>query len=299
MRVTVGDIALFVETVGTKLRIEDGTVVEKPTIVLVHGGPAWDHMLMLPDFGVLSDMAQLVFYDHRGLGRSDVSTRDTWTLEQWAADLHDLIETLGLDRPIILGQSFGGMVTQRFALDYPDSYSGLILSATAARFNLPEVVETFRRLGGEPLAALATAFYTGADPEARDRFLVEGFRFYTQSGVRIGVLSPLKPDVLDHFFSDEGCARRFDYRAELKQVDQPVLVLGGDSDPVISANAVRELAASFRPEVVQLEIFDNCGHGPARDQPDLALPIIRSFLGRVAVEDRKGASQAPPVAQKG
>jgi pimeloyl-ACP methyl ester carboxylesterase len=290
MRVNVGELRLFVEAVNAKLEIRDGKVVEKPTIVFLHGGPAWDHLTLRADLDSLADVAQLIFYDHRGLGRSDVSSPAEWTFAQWAADLHRLIQTLGIERPVIFGQSFGGMVAQRFAITYPDAYSALILSATAARFNLPEVVETFRRLGGDDLATIAQGFYTAADPVMRDRFLVEGFPFYTVKRQEIGALSPFKPDVLDYFFSDAGEARSFDFRAELARVTAPTLVLGGDTDPVISAAAVRELAASFAPGVARMVIFDECGHGPARDQPEAALAVLRDFISEV------GHLQAPPRA---
>lgn len=295
MHVDVGDVRLFVEAVSTKLRIEGGNVTEKPTLVLVHGGPAWDHLTLRMDFESLSDVAQLVLYDHRGLGRSDVASPDSWRLTQWAADLNALIQRLGLERPIVLGQSFGGMVAQRFALDYPDAYSALVLSATAARFNLPEVIETFRTLGGDELADVATSFYTGADPRDRDRFLEEGFAFYTTSRTEIGALSPFKPDVLDHFFSPTGDAHTFDYREELARISKPVLVMGGDRDPVISANAVRELAASFRPGVAELMIFENCGHGPARDRPEAALRLLRDFIARVTAATPDAQSDLEPA----
>lgn len=282
MKIKVGDISLFVEVVGTKLKVEDGAIVERPTIVFLHGGPAWDHMLMLKDFLPLEDVGQLIFYDHRGLGRSDAATSESWTLDQWAADLARLIEALDLGRPIIFGQSFGGMVAQRFAINHPDAYSALILSATAARFNLPEVEENFRALGGEALGTLARSFFTAADPVARDRFLVEGFPFYTQSKVQIGASTPFVPDVLDHFFSAAGDAHRFDHRSQLKRVDKPVLILAGEDDPVTTAEAARELAAAFPPESVQLEILQRCGHGPARDRPDATLPIIGAFVDGVA-----------------
>jgi proline iminopeptidase len=294
MFVDVGCQRLFVEVIGAKLAIHDCEVRERPTVVLAHGGPAWDHLTLRVDFEPLEDVAQLVFYDHRGLGRSDVSDPGSWTLKQWAADLHELLEVLGIYRPIVLGQSFGGMVAQRFATDFPESYSGLILSSTAARFDLDEVVSTFRRLGGEELATLAHSFYTSSNAEHRDRFLQEGFPFYTIQKAEIGAHSPFKPDVLDHFFSDSGDARTFDYRSDLVRVSAPVLILGGDSDPVISANAVRELADSFSPGVSELHIFETCGHGPVRDQPSSALAILRDFIARVSSsEDRRTRHETP------
>ncbi|GBQ56921.1 alpha/beta fold hydrolase [Komagataeibacter swingsii] len=281
MLIDVGQQKLFFEVIGTKLRIAKGGVSEVPTVVFVHGGPAWDHLTLRMNFEQLQDVAQLIFYDHRGLGRSDVSTPAHWTLEQWAADLHGLIKTLGLEKPIVLGQSFGGMVAQKFAIDYPDDYSAIILSATAARFNLPEIVETFGTLGGPELRETALSFFTASGVEYRDRFLRECFPYYTVSTATIGALSPFKPDVLDHFFSDAGDGRFFDYRHALAAITKPVLVLGGDKDPVISPQAVCELAACFRPGIAELEIFDNCGHGPTRDRPEVALKLLRAFIQKV------------------
>lgn len=282
MRVSVGDIKLFVEVVGTKLRIEDEQVTERPTIVMVHGGPNWDHLTLLPDFEALADVAQLVFYDHRGLGRSDEASADSWTLKQWAQDLRTLIDVLGLDRPIIFGQSFGGMVAQQLAIDHPDHYSGLILSATAAHFNLPEVVETYGRLGGPEAAALAQAYYTAPTREQGEKFRSECMPYYTVSRRKIGTLSPSKPMIRDHFFSEAGDAHSFDFRPDLHRVTVPTLIMAGDQDPVTSHHGAMEMAAAFAPGIAQLEILDNCGHGPARDRPDVALDMIRDFVKRVA-----------------
>lgn len=278
MRVRVGDIRLFVEIVGRKLAIEAGEVVERPTIVMIHGGPNWDHLTLLPDHEALGDVAQLVFYDHRGLGRSDEASAESWTLKQWAADLRGLIEVLGIDRPILFGQSFGGMVAQQFAIDYPGLYSALIFSSTTARFDLPAVVENYRRLAGDEAAALAQIYYTAPSPEQGERFRRDYMPLYTVARRKIGALSPDKPAVRDHFFSARGDIHKFDFRPGLADIDVPTLILAGDSDPVTPSEGAVEMAASFAPGVAHLEIFENCGHGPARDRPEAALGVIRDFV---------------------
>jgi pimeloyl-ACP methyl ester carboxylesterase len=282
MRVSVGDVRLFVEVVGQKLEVRDGVVVERPTVVLLHGGPMWDHLTLRTDFEPLADVAQLVFYDHRGLGRSDRSDRAHWTLKQWAADLAALLDKLGIAKPIVLGQSFGGMVAQQFAIDHPDRYAGLILSATAARFNLEEVVATFRLLGGDDMATLARDFFTAAGGARTYEFLERALPHYTWNRREIGALSPFEPHVLEHFFSDAGDGRRFDHRPHLKRLTAPTLILGGEADPVISAEAVQEAGAAFADGVATVVVYDQCGHGPTRDRPDLALPDLRRFIQRVA-----------------
>lgn len=275
MRVPVNGIRLFVEVVGRRLAEQGAETVERPTLVCLHGGPAWDHRTLLADLAPLEDRAQLLFYDHRGLGRSSRATPASWTLAQWAADLAGLIQALGLERPVIVGQSFGGMVAQRFAIDHPGLAGGLVLLSTSARFDLDEAVAEFARRGGERLGRIARGSLSG-DPDARALFATEGLAHYTVRKGAISVRGELDPAVLDHFFAGE--AHRYDHRAALAGVDLPVLVIGGTEDPVISPRLVCELGESFPPGRASTVILDACGHGPARDRPEDTHALIRNFL---------------------
>lgn len=282
MRIPVGDITLFVEVLGRKLADVDGETIERPTIVCLHGGPAWDHRTLLADLAPLADRAQLVFYDHRGLGRSSRTPPATWTLAQWAADLAGLIRALGLERPIVLGQSFGGMVAQRFAINHPGIAAGLILLSTSARFDLEEAVASFVQRGGERLGTIARGSLTG-DPAAREVFAREGLPHYTLKRGAINALGPLEPAVLDHFFAAE--AHAYDHRAGLAGVTIPALVIGGTDDPVMSPTLTRELAAAFPAGLAEVAVLEQCGHGPARDQPEATFALIADFVARVASRD--------------
>jgi pimeloyl-ACP methyl ester carboxylesterase len=115
MRISVGDVRLFADLCGTAIAIEDGTAVERPTLVCLHGGPGFDHLSLRPPLEPLVDTAQLLFYDHRGNGRSDHGDPAKWTLEQWASDLAVLLDTLGIERPIVFGQSPAGSSARRWA----------------------------------------------------------------------------------------------------------------------------------------------------------------------------------------
>ena len=106
------------------------TMREKPTLVLLHGGPGFDHSIYKPLFAQLADIAQVVFLDHRGNGRSEHGPREMWTLAQWGDDVHAFCETLGIVHPIVLGTSFGGMVALAYATQYPAHPAKLILLNT-------------------------------------------------------------------------------------------------------------------------------------------------------------------------
>jgi len=71
MRIQVNGVRLYVDIEGAGL-VPDGDIMrEKPTLILLHGGPGADHSIYKPGFSALSDIAQIVYYDHRGCGRSE------------------------------------------------------------------------------------------------------------------------------------------------------------------------------------------------------------------------------------
>jgi pimeloyl-ACP methyl ester carboxylesterase len=115
MHVSVNGVRLFFDIEGTKL-VPDGPLMrEKPTLLLLHGGPGADHSVYRPAYSALSDIAQIVYLDHRGNGRSEDGPRERWTLAQWGDDVRAFCDTLGIADPIVLGASFGGMVAMSYA----------------------------------------------------------------------------------------------------------------------------------------------------------------------------------------
>ena len=133
MRINVGDSRIFFDVEGTKLRPDGPHVREVPTALLLHGGPGFDHSNFKPDLSPLADVAQLVYLDHRGQGRSDRTAPDRWTLNHWADDVKAFCEALEINRPNVMGHSFGGFVAMAYAMRHPGHPAKLILSSTAAR----------------------------------------------------------------------------------------------------------------------------------------------------------------------
>jgi pimeloyl-ACP methyl ester carboxylesterase len=99
MKIPVKGINLFFDTEGASLRTTGNTIREVPTVILLHGGPGADHPIYKPDFTALSDVAQVIFLDHRGTGRSDDGPPELWTLAQWADDLVAFCDALGIVKP--------------------------------------------------------------------------------------------------------------------------------------------------------------------------------------------------------
>ena len=280
MRIDVGDLRVFVDVDGAEYVPDGPRMVRRPTLLLLHGGPGLDHASLKAELGSLRDIAQLVYLDHRGNGRSDRGPVERWNLAQWGDDVHAVCEQLGIERPIVLGQSFGGFVAQAYATRHPAHPSGLILSSTSARARLDRNLAVFERLGGPEVRAAAEAFY--ADPSATTlpEFMTRcmslyNTRFSDPDGMSRSVVSP---GVLFHFFR-EGY-RDIDFLPALARIQCPTLVLGGEDDPTTPIEDQADIAAAIPSHLVEFHRFPDCGHGAYRDCPDQAIPLIRSFVTR-------------------
>lgn len=280
MRVAIEDgVRLYVDVDGMGMVPVDGKMVERPTLLLLHGGPGMDHATYKLGMHEMRDVAQVVMYDHRGNGRSDRRTADEWTLDTWADDVVKLCEALGIERPVVFGNSFGGFVAQRYVGRHPGHASKVILSSTRARWVGSAVIEMFRRLGGDGAAEAADAFWNGPpSPATTDRYRELCGPLYTQSSGNVfdSVEVVRNPELFAHWNGDEN--KGFDLRRDLAKAECPVLVMAGEFDPVCPMSAAEEIAASLPADLVTFERFDQSGHGVFRDEPERAMRVLRDFV---------------------
>jgi len=171
VRVSVGDVRLFVDVDGAKLVPDGPSMRERPTIILLHGGPGGDHTPYKENYAALREIAQVVYYDHRANGRSEDGAKELWTLEQWTADLRTLCDVLGIEAPILFGGSFGGLVARNYAQRYPDHPAKIIVSCAGARVSPERTFAMYERLGGADARSVAERFY--ADPSLERRLDAE------------------------------------------------------------------------------------------------------------------------------
>jgi proline iminopeptidase len=278
MLVDVGSASLFFDVVGESLNATTPKMEKRPTLILLHGGPGYDHSTLRPYFDRYSDTHQLIYLDHRGCGRS-TGAQETWYLDQWADDLAVFCESLGIGSPIVFGQSFGGMVAMHFAARHPARLSKLILSSTAAQFRLDETVKKMRELGGDRAAEVSHQFFSNPSQAAYDTYGEVCLPLYSNpntleaSAFRERAIE--RPEVALHFFADEMAT--MDMRAEIANITCPTLVIGGTLDPVTPTLCSQVITDSIG-ENACLQMFEGCGHGPHRDDPDGAEKVVRHFL---------------------
>src|SRR5947208_4958304 len=130
MRLKVNGTELYFDVVGSGLDTSSG-FQQKPIMIILHGGPGFDHTYLRPWLDPVSEVAQLVYIDERGCGRSQRHTHEYYQLGIMADDIELFCQTLGIERPIVLGQSFGGFVALSIAHRHPGFASGLVLFDTS------------------------------------------------------------------------------------------------------------------------------------------------------------------------
>lgn len=281
MRIMINGVRLFVDIESASLVADGAAMRERPTLILLHGGPGADHSIYKPGFSALSDVAQIVYYDHRGCGRSEDGPREHWTLAQWADDLKALCDMLGIAKPIVLGTSFGGFVAQAYATQHPEHPGKLILISTAAKVDFSMVYQSFARLGGQEAGRIAEAYWSNPSPETRASYLERCLPFYRtqRRGPPDWAQRAILRNETGQWFNGPANEHgRMDFREALGRVTCPVLLMAGDSDPITPVAFSEDIAQHLPAGLVQFERFANCGHGIVDDDPERYYRIIRSFI---------------------
>ena len=292
MHVSVNGVRLFFDVEGAKF-VPDGPVMrEKPVLLMLHGGPGADHSIYRPAYSALADIAQIVYLDHRGNGRSEDGPREGWNLAQWGDDVRAFCDALGIVDPIVLGASFGGMVALAYATRHPAHPSKLILISTEAAGGSyrERRVELFERFGGPEVGALARRRFLevrGHPDQASRRRLGDGWpcRIYTRipRDPDMARRAVNRPEVLQWFTKPGGESDSFNMFPDLHRIQCPTLVLGGEDDPIHPIESQADIAAALPPHLVQFERFADCRHARACPmRPSARLPRSASFHRRRA-----------------
>ncbi|HEV8281024.1 MAG TPA: alpha/beta hydrolase [Candidatus Limnocylindrales bacterium] len=287
MQVEVNGTRLWLDVDGPALVPDGQRMRERPTIVLVHGGPgSYDHSYFKPHFGRLAGEAQVVYLDLRGHGRSDWHDPADWSFELCADDLRAFCNSLGIVKPVVLGHSMGGFVAMLYGIRHPGHAGGLILQSTMARFDLARLVEGFRRFGGDEVAELARRDYDG-DPVNDE----EWTRVFAAFGPTVPSEEELARRIRNPELGTAGLElmRRFDVVDDLRRITSPTLVCVGELDAVTPVAASVEIADALPRDIGRLEVIDGAGHFPWLDAPDRYFSTVKTFVATAGGPSRETA----------
>ena len=287
--VELNGVRLFVRRLGDPAR---------PPLVIVHGGPTWDHSYLLPAVAALTDVAQVVLFDLRGCGRSarvaplGLLDDDQLQPELLADDVAALARSLGHGPADVLGFSFGGRIAMRLVQRHPSVVRRLILASTTAYtdFAAELAASTDYRERSARCAEVRFDDPVLGGPDAPDGALSRAMAF---ASVPVQIWGLERADqwrrVLGRvrFSSDYNRphaagtlrpAAPADAPAVLRDWGAPVLVLHGERDLCFPVGVARRLVAEL-PAAVPAVLAD-AGHMAHFDRPGRWTAAVRAFLAR-------------------
>ena len=261
------------------------------SVIVLHGGPDFDHTYLLPDMDRLSDRFRLIYYDQRGRGKSaeNVQPEDI-TIQSEVEDLDGLREYFQLESVAVLGHSWGGLLAMEYALRHPDRVSHLILMNTA-----PASHDDFMLLQQERRKRLAADLeklnarssetnYQEGDPDAVAAY----YRIHFGATLRQPEHLETLINSLRSSFTKEGVlkARKIEKRLLnetwlsneynlLPQLTIPTLMTHGEYDHIPVECAVHVAQAIPR---VRFALLRNCGHFSYLECPDEVRKEIVDFF---------------------
>lgn len=208
---------------------------------------------------------------HGDAGRPESGYRSS----DFAADLLEFVDTLGLGAAVIAGGSSGGLVALRFAIDHPDRTSGLVLLGSPLTLaNKPDA----RELWDSTISKLTDPI----DPDFVRGF-VEGtvVRPVPDAFLAVMVRESLKVPAYVWKATIQGLLED-DFSAELGTVQAPTLVVWGDRDTILTREEQESLTAGI-PRA-RLLVYPGCGHAFYWEDPERVAADLAAFVEEVASE---------------
>jgi proline iminopeptidase len=265
----LNDTELFYVEVGEGL----------PCLVM-HGGLGGDHSSLHPWLDPLGDVMRLVYYDHRGNGRSGRPRSESITFEQLCADADALREHLGFEEIAVLGYSFGGFVALEYALRYPERISHLILLDTAPTFDYEEEIEANARRKGATQEQLEALDASTEDEGESWRLwkVIEPLYFCTfdaDLAERVMGKTVISVEAAD---AGDAIIEGWDLTPRLGEISAPTLILVGRDDFVCPPSQAKIMHEGIPNS--ELAVFENSGHFTHVEEPEAFFDEVRGWLRR-------------------
>ena len=285
MFIEIDGCRIFFDVYGSSLKIEADGIASKPTLIVLHGGLGLaDHTLYVEFWSQFSSIAQVVFVDQRGCGRSVCTDKSKWNLNQWADDLHQFCQHLSIKSPIIAGVSAGGHVLCHYVKCHPEAAGGLIFCNTEANFILDDMVEGYRQVGGDSVAAIARQCFTNPTPEIQQQYREKCMvPYYAKNPYTLKEIGRClhNPELSQSYVENE--IHQFDYSEDLKNIQCPVLLLAGADSPFHPPVTAEKMAEKIPAEYLEMHIIKDAGSPVYRDQPQLCYEWVYKFINALTL----------------
>lgn len=233
-------------------------------IVVLHGGPGFDHRQFLPFIWELAADYRVILFDQRGTGHSSAPIdAESISIETFIADIERVREKFGISRMNLLGHSWGAILAMHYALRHPENLKSLVLCSTAASVESFAEMRANYEADRDPRDAetlqnmYASEEFLKGNPEAWERFWRVFFKPYFKDQSLVEKMDLRFEEntikncnlVAGHILRSVG---EFDLHSDLSAIRCPTLVVHGEADPMPVAYARRIHQSIPGSELVEL-----------------------------------------------
>jgi 3-oxoadipate enol-lactonase len=258
-RLTVGDIGIHYEQVG------DGS-----DMVLIHG-LGNDLHLWDADVPVLARHHRVLRFDVRGFGESD-KPAGPYSVSQFANDVRLLLDACGVNDAHLVGLSMGGVIAQRFALDFPERVRSLVLTSTSSEVGARSTA-AWERLAG----IIEERGFDERSADASRAFSPAFLRRHPEIVAEVG-----RRNAANDAHGYAAAARAvsaYNWTAELADLAVPVLIVQG-LDDLLTPPGGSVLMQRALPQA-RLLMVEEAGHNVPLEQPALFHAAVLAFAAGV------------------
>lgn len=277
--VTSGTAQLYYRDIGSG----------KPIIVL-HGGPDFDHSYLLPDMDRLSDKYRLIYYDQRCRGKSKGTlNKNEISVMQYARDLDEIRKHMLFKKSVIMGHSWGAHLALHYAINFPENVSRMILLNTAPA-SYDDAIQTRDNIlkkraphENRIREILSSREYQRGEPGRVNEYymLIYGTSFKDPEDLKRLNLNLKKDDIIrgreieDQLVKDLYWAKGFTLIPQLKKLNIPTLVIYGSNDFIPQECSIH--IAEAIPNAKLVTIPDS-GHFSYIDANDQVINALDDFF---------------------
>jgi pimeloyl-ACP methyl ester carboxylesterase len=278
----------FVEVNGLSVHYKEMGQGE-PVFVLLHGFGAslfsWREV-MEP----LSHFGRVITYDRPAFGLTERPMPGDWkgvnpySVQGNVELLAGLLDELGVEQAILVGNSAGGGVAVAFALEHPERVQALVLVDPALGSGKGERFPAWALplLATPQMRHLGQLLVRNIAGKSGDETIRLAWHDPSKIGSEVfaGYRKPLKANNWDKALYEFSIARNpEDYRSRLAELAMPILVVTGDDDRIVPTQGTMELAGEIPS--AQLIVFNGCGHVPHEECPDQFMSAMEGFLAAI------------------
>ncbi len=277
--VNIGDVDLYVEVEGKGL-----------PMILLHGGPGGTQHYFHPWFSKAAKFSKVVYYDQRGCGQSGyVKGENGYSFEQAVNDLEELRKSLGIEKIILVGYSYGGALAQYYSSKFKENVLGMVLINASPMFenDLLWPTRQYDYISSEESEKIREIYHLYRSGE------ISQFQFMYNKGIngdwkRQNYLKPTEEEFirssLYEWIHDEGfnqvmsrSYQQYDLSGKFDDFEVPTLICEGLWDLTWSERK-KDLISENHPNA-QFMLFENSGHNIFSDEAELFFEKLESFVG--------------------